>query len=611
MTSFARLLAFTAAVCSMGARAALFTDPTALPSGKVYDYIVIGSGPGGGTVAARLSENPSVNVLVIEAGITDVGAQELQIPLFAPNLVEDSPYNWNYTTVPQPELGGRQINYARGKVLGGSSSINWMFWTRGPQDDYDKYAEITGDEGWSWDAIQPFWQKALRIERLVPPTDGHDTTGEIDPSIHGHNGAINISTHNYPFPPDASVIGASHELGGDVAYNEDFNSGNPLGLGWFQGANGGGIRSSSATAYLHPASSRTNLDVLIQTQVTKLIQTGTDGDTPVFRGVRFAQSPSAPTFTLTATREVILSAGAINTPQLLMLSGLGPTAHLSSLGIPTIVDIPSVGQNLSDHPAVPLPYSVLLPPVDDVITNIERDPVRAALALAQWEATRSGVLANSGTNQIAFVRVPANDSVFESVPDPSSGPTAPHLEFLAVPGYPSFLGNVPATGGYTAFGGILIAPTSRGTITLASASPFAAPLIDPAFLSTAFDRAALRAVMRAVARFAAAPAWTGFLTGRALGFEDVDLASDAALDAWASAGAFSIWHPAGTAAMAACGAAEGVVGPDLRVKGVEGLRVVDASVFPFVPAAHPQAMIYAFAERAAELIKNGTRACSN
>ncbi|KAI0632234.1 aryl-alcohol-oxidase from pleurotus Eryingii [Trametes polyzona] len=587
-------LALTILVYALQAGAALLTDPAHLPAGKTYHYIVIGSGPGGGTVAARLSEDPSVNVLVIEAGIRNDDAQIVEVPLLSMNLVNGSRYDWNYTTIPQAGLDGRRVGYPRGKVLGGSSTINWMFWVRAPQDDYNKYAQITGDEGWSWDAILPLWQK---IERLVPPTDGHDTSGELNPRIHGTSGAINISTHNYPFPIDPYMIGASKELGGPVAYNEDYNSGDPLGLSWLQGSYGGGIRNSVATGYLGPAlSRRSNLDVLIQTQVTKLIQTGLDGEVPIFRGVEFAKSRTAHKYSLSATREVILSAGSVNTPQLLMLSGIGPLAHLSFHGIPTIVDLPGVGQNLSDHPGTIMPYSVVSPERDDVFTNLARNTTLEAELLAQWKATHNGFMADVACNQITFARLLDNDDIFNTVPDPSSGPTAPHVELLALPGHPAFLGNTPAEGGFTDFAAILVSPTSRGSITLASSDPFDAPLIDPRLLSTPFDRAAMRYAIRLAARFASAPAWSSFLVGPALGFEDVDIDSDEQVDAWARKEAISIWHPAGTAAMAACGAAEGVVDPDLR---------------PFVPAAHPQAMVYAFAERASQLIRSGKPACAS
>ncbi|KAI0642211.1 alcohol oxidase [Trametes meyenii] len=597
----------TLACAAASTQAALYTDPAQLPKGKRYDYVVIGSGPGGSTVAARLSEDPHVNVLVIEAGVKGDGVLDIDVPALAPNLQPSSAFDWNYTVVPQAGLDNRTFPFSRGKVLGGTSKLNWMFWSRGPRADYDKYAQLTGDPGWSWDSLLPLWKK---VERLVAPADHHDTTGEIDPTIHGTKGAISISVHGAPFPTDPHVVDAAKELGGVFELIEDYNSGNPLGVARVQCSYGGGIRSNAGTSYIEPTLSRRNLDVLIQTQVTKLLKTGSEGNTPVFRGVQFAQSSSAPKYVLNVTREVILSAGAFNTPQLLMLSGLGPSDQLKGLGIPTIVDLPDVGQHLADHPSVALPYGAASVQ-DDIFTNLARNATFFNDTISEWEAKRQGIATNSVSNNIGFFRIAANDSVFKTQPDPSSGPTAPHLEFLAIPGLFPFLEFVPPNTEVTSFAAILVSPTSRGSVTLSSSDPFAAPVINPNLLGTAFDIAAIRHAVRSVQDFAAAPAWSGFLIGPTLGLEDVH--SDAEVDAYARNVTTTIWHPTGTAFMAKCGPAgkeSGVVNPDLTVKGVKGLRVVDASVFPFIPAAHPQAVIYVFAERAAELIKSGKSACS-
>ncbi|OSD04767.1 GMC oxidoreductase [Trametes coccinea BRFM310] len=606
---YLHFIAFAALLSPVTIEAALYSDPAQLPKGKAYDYIVIGSGPGGSPIAARLSEDPSVNVLIIEAGPTGFNYTNIEVPGIVPYLQPTSPFDWNYTMVPQPGLNDRSFPFSRGKVLGGCTAINWMFWVRCAQDDYDGFARVSGDDGWSWKSMLPLWNK---IERLVPPLDHHNTSGEINPSIHGKNGAINISVHNAPYPTDDPVVRAAQEVGGDFRLMEDYNSGDPLGLAWFQGSIGNGIRNDAATAYLAPALSRKNLDILIKTQVTKLVQTGFQDDKPVIRGVTFAQSRTAPAFALNATKEVILAAGAFNTPQLLLLSGIGPASDLSLLGVPTIIDHPNVGQNLTDQPLVPLHYGAAQKQ-DDVYTNLARNATFFHESLDEWETERRGIFTNAANNHLGFFRIPANDSVFEGQPDPSAGPTAPHLEFIPVPGTFSFLGPTPLAGYYTLFAVVLLTPTSRGSVTLLSTDPFTQPVINPNFLDTAFDIAALRHGIRAAHNFSRAHAWDGFLTGRAMSWALVDVEVDADVDEFTRESAITIWHPTGTAAMARCGTpAEvgGVVDPDLRVKGVEGLRVVDASVFPFVPAGHPQAVIYAFAERAAELIKSGHRACS-
>ncbi|KAI0675773.1 alcohol oxidase [Trametes maxima] len=597
------LSVFILTVCAASTRAALYADPAELPSGKTYDYIVVGSGPGGSTVAARLSEDPNVNVLVVEAGVRGKGVLEIETPLLAPYLLPNSSFDWNYTTVSQPGLGNRSVAYARGKVLGGSSKLNWMAWTRGARDDYDRFAKHTGDEGWSWNSILPLWQK---IERLVPPVDHHNVTGEVDPSIHGVHGAVNISLPGAPFPTDDVLIESAKELGGDFKLIVDNNNGNPLGLAWAQASIGGGSRHDAATSYLEPVLSRNNLDVLVQTQVTKLVHTSTDDGIPVFRGVQFSQSPAAPQFAVNASREVILSAGSINTPQLLLLSGLGPRAHLASMGIIPIVDIPDVGHHLIDHTAVSVPFAAANAE-DDVLTDLARNATYLNETLSQWKTERRGIGTNSVLTILQFLRIPGNDSIFDTHSDPSSGPTAPHIELLPKPGTYPFVGPIPSEGAFTLFSATLVSPTSRGSVTLSSNDPFAPPLINPNFLSTAFDVAAIRYAVRSVLRFVSASAWKDFITGPALGFEDVHTDDD--IDAWAREKAFTVWHPVGTARMARCGVDEGVVNPDLTVKGVKGLRVVDASVFPFIPAGHTQAAVYAFAERAAELIKSGRGSC--
>ncbi|KAI0642212.1 aryl-alcohol-oxidase from pleurotus Eryingii [Trametes meyenii] len=597
------LLLFILSACAASVRAALYVDPAKLPLSKTYDYIVVGSGPGGSTVAARLSEDPNVNVLVIEAGVRGKGVLEIDMPLLAPYLLPNSPFDWNYTTVPQQGLGNRSVSYARGKVLGGSSKLNWMAWTRGARDDYDRFAKHTGDEGWSWNSILPLWR---RIERLVPPVDNHNVTGEVDPSIHGLRGSVNISLPGARFPTDRPLIESAKELGGDFELIVDNNDGNPLGLAWAQSSIGGGSRHDAATSYIEPVLSRSNLDVLVQTHVTKLVQTGNDDGTPEFRGVEFSQSPTALKFAVNASREVILSAGSINTPQLLLLSGLGPRIHLTSLGITPIVDIPDVGQHLIDHTAVPVSFAAANAE-DDVLTDLARNSTYLNATLSEWKTERRGIGTNSVLSILQFLRIPGNDSIFEAHPDPSSGPTAPHIELLPKPGTYPFASNIPSEGAFTLFSATLVSPTSRGSVTLSSSDPFAPPLINPNFLSTAFDVAAIRYAVRSVLRFVSAPAWKGFITGPALGFEDVHTDDD--IDAWAREKAFTVWHPVGTARMARCDAAEGVVNPDLAVKGVRGLRIVDASVFPFIPAGHTQAAVYAFAERAAELIESGQGSC--
>jgi len=308
-------------------------------------------------------------------------------------------------------------------------------------------------------------------------------------------------------------------------------------------------------------------------------------------------TPTGPVFTRSATKEVILAAGAVNTPQLLMLSGIGDSAQLRKFNIQTIVNLPDVGKNMQDHVLLPNVFSVNANFTND---DIDRNTTLFQDDLALWEQSHSGPFAISTTSELGWLRLAKNATIFHTVEDPSSGPEAPHYEIIFANQFASFVDPTPATGHFMLIASNLITPTSRGSVKLASANPFDAPNIDPALLNSDFDIFAIREGVKAALRFAAAPAWKDYVIGPYGALADAK--TDAEIEAYARSNAATVYHPFSTASMSPNSSSQGVVNPDFRVKNTVGLRIVDASVVPYVPAAHPQAALYAIAERAAILI---------
>ncbi|KAF8194628.1 hypothetical protein BJ912DRAFT_1141461 [Pholiota molesta] len=550
-----------------------------------YDYVIIGAGNAGLVVANRLSENPNVSVLVIEAGY------------------KGTSLDWNYTLVPQVGMDGKTFAYPRGYVLGGCTTINYSFHQYGSNEDWTRYARLTGDTSWEWDNIKKY---RTVHEKLVPPLDGHDTSDQIIASLHSTTGVTEISLPGFNLSMDPRVI-ATTEQSAEWPFNQDMAGGDRslLGMGWLQSSTGGGVRSSSSTSYLAQSNRRPNLTVVINTIVTKLVQTATSQGKPTFLGVQFSSSPGTSNVpggrlgSVTARKEVILSAGAVGTPQILQLSGIGDKNYLNSLGIKSIINNPNVGENLSDHTFLPNIFSVN---ANDTLDNMLRNNVTVQNTINQFVQTKTGVFANNVVNQFGFSRIPANSSIYQSVADPSAGPTSPHWEIIPSdywfrPGFTR-----PPTGSFVTFVSVLISPTSRGTIKIKSANPFDKPIIDPRYLTTDFDVFAMRETVKSVKRLVAEPAWAGYVTGPS-GDSFVAAIDDPSIDAYVRDVTTTIFHPVGTAAMASASSSAGVVNPDLTLKGANGVRIVDASIFPFIPSSHTEGPVYLVAEKASDLIK--------
>ena len=526
----------------------------------MYDYVIVGAGSAGCVLASRLTENPDIQVLVLEAGPPDT-ADEIHIPAAISQLFQ-GPYDWNYATIPQQRAGDRSIYWPRGRVLGGSSSINAMIYIRGSRPDYDGWRDDYGCDGWGYTDLLPYF---LRAE--------HNSRGES--AWHGASGPLSVQDLRYKSSLTQTFVAAARSCGQPV--NDDFNGPQQDGVGFYQVTQRGGRRWSAADAYLHPAAGRPNLTVL-----TDALATGIEIEGGRATGVRYLWRGAEEV--AWAQGEVILAGGAVNSPQLLLLSGIGPAGHLRDLGIPVVVDSPGVGANLSDHP---------------IVTGMWGTPRTRGLwelagprNLARWQLLHSGPLASNVAEAGGFWRsdpaLPAPDIQWHVLPVPYQNYGLADPAIRAV--------SVLIT---------LIAPGSRGRITLRSADPRHKPAIDPAYLSDMADLDPLLAAIGQVREFAAARPMSKLVKSELAPGDGLRTAAE--LTGWIRRDITTIYHPAGTCAMGgdsglAASKLTSVVDQELRVRGVDRLRVVDASVMPTVPRGNTNAPVIAIAERAADLI---------
>lgn len=547
------------------------------------DYIVVGAGSAGAAVAARLSEDPTVSVLLLEAGPVD-RALELHVPAAFSKLFR-GPYDWNYDTVPQPELEGRTVYWPRGKTLGGSSSLNAMMWVRGFAGDYDEWATAAGDT-WSWQALAPYF---LRVENTEDAQDASLGTG----------GPQRIERQRDPRPHTSAFLAAARELGYPVT-----TANLPTGQGFSQTmvSQRRGGRASTADAYLRPARGRRNLRVITDALVRRVTFTlrqaqGPDAQGPGVRGPGSEGSPRATgvyvdvagiTRHAVARREVILSGGAINTPQLLMLSGIGPAEHLAQHDIPVLVDAPGVGENLQDHLVAGLAPAA----ASGTLYGAEQ-----VAQLGRYLSQRRGMLTSNVAEAYGFVRTTVADET-------GAPPELPDIEiiFAAAPYVGEGLVPLPAEG--ITVGAILLRPRSRGTIRLASADPREAAVIDPRYLTDpdGVDARTLLAGLAECERLIATDALGAVTTGGWVQPEGGETMTPVERTEMSMRRySHTLYHPVGTARMGLDEAS--VVDPELRVRGVRGLRVADASVMPTLIRGHTNAPAIVIGERAADLVR--------
>jgi choline dehydrogenase-like flavoprotein len=511
----------------------------------VYDYVIVGAGSAGCVLAARLSEDPETSVLLLEAGPPDT-KENIHVPLGYLQLARTD-VDWDYCTVPEAGCDGRRLPLPRGKVLGGSSSVNAMIYVRGNRADYDAW----GAPGWSWEDLFPYFLRAEDNERGA--SEWHGAGGPLPVSDQRSGGTI---------PP--AFVEAGVEAG--LARNEDFNAAEQDGVGIYQVTQRGGMRASAAVAYLHPAMERPNLTVMPYMQVNRVLFEG-----PRAVGVEAVQLGEARE--LRAEREVILCAGAYNSPQLLMLSGVGPAEHLAMREVELVLDQPGVGENLSDHAAA---YSVWTTPrPESLLAALE------PAALEEFTATQTGPFASNLAEAGGFARVQA-------------GAPAPDVQFhfAAVHIVDEGMGDPQAHGVWVS--PCLLTPRSRGSVRLASADPSAKPIVRNEFYSAEEDVERMLAAVELMEEICAQPALRPYC---AEPFTVPAGGSEAEIRAHLARTTFPIYHPVGTCAIGS------VVDPELRVRGLEALRVVDASVMPAVPRGNTNAPVIAIAERAADLIR--------
>jgi len=526
---------------------------------RAFDYVIVGAGTAGCVLANRLSEDPRNSVCLIEAGASD-SHPYIRVPALVGAALTLPQYSWGLETVPQPHLNGRRIPVPRGRVLGGSSSVNGMVYFRGHPKDYDDWA-AEGNRGWSWADVLPYF---IRSE---------DNTEYAGSPYHGHSGPMGVSSIRGPNPLNRVFADAMQSL--QFRHCDDFNGPTPEGYGLRQGAIRNGRRESGVTAFLKPAIHRANLTVMTEATLARIVlQNGRASGVDVLTGNE--------TQRVTARREVILCGGAIGSPQMLLLSGIGDGAALQELGITVQHHLPAVGQDYHDHIAANV--QMWTTNAQSYGISLKALP-RGAWNVLQYLPARRGPFASNVFESHAILR---------SLP----GLNRPDIQVVFQPArrnqntFPLPLGH-----GFV-LSVVLLHPKSRGSVTLASNDPRAKPLVDPALLSAPDDIEPLVRGLKLTRRVFAAPAFAPYRATEFLPGASVD--SDDSWKDYIRATAATVHHPAGSCRMGT--GDDAVVTPELKVRGIEGLRVADASIFPNLMGGNTNAPVVMVAEKAADMI---------
>jgi choline dehydrogenase-like flavoprotein len=526
-----------------------------------YDYIITGGGTAGCVLAHRLSADPSVKVLLLEAGGSD-RHPFFHLPAGFAKMTKGIG-SWGWSTVPQKHLKNRVLRYTQAKVIGGGSSINAQIYTRGAPADYDAWVRDAGAHGWSYSDVLPYFKRAENNQRYAN-------------EYHGYGGPLGVSNPISPLPICEAFFQAGQELG--IPFNPDFNGAHQEGLGYYQLTQSNARRSSTSVAYLNPIRDRRNLTVRLGTQVLRVVVENGRAS-----GVEVAGAGSASPQFVRAGREVIVTSGAMGSPKLLMQSGIGPAGHLRSVGVNVIHDLPGVGGNLQDH----LDLFVIAECTGDHTYDKYNQPHHAAWAGLQYLLWKKGPVASSLFETGGFWYV-------------EKGARSPDIQFHLGLGSGIEAGVAKMKNPGVTLNSAYLRPRSRGTVRLASADPTAAPLIDPDYWGEPRDRDLAIEGLRLAREILRQPALKRFVMAERLPGDA--LKTDADLFDYAFAHAKTDHHPVGTCRIGPANDRTSVVTPDLRVIGIEGLRVADASVMPFIPSCNTNAPTIMVAEKAADHI---------
>ncbi|ESS14774.1 Alcohol dehydrogenase [acceptor] [Betaproteobacteria bacterium MOLA814] len=540
-----------------------------------FDYIVVGAGTAGCLLANRLSADPAKRVLLLEAGKQD-NYPWIHIPVGYLYCIGNPRTDWLYKTLPEPGLNGRSLAYPRGKTLGGCSSINGMIYMRGQARDYNAWATATGEPQWDWAHSLPDFMAHEDHYRM----DQHGTATPAFGKLHGHGGEWRVEKQRLRWDILEAFAEAAVQAG--IERTEDFNSGDNAGVGYFEVNQKSGWRWNTSKAFLRPVRSRKNLVIWTEAHVEKLLFTTQDGK-PRCTGAQVMRGGQS--LSVQAHNEVILSAGAIGSPQLLQLSGIGDATHLTNLGIAVVKDLPGVGQNLQDHLQIRAVFKVEGASTLNTLANSWWGKAKIGL---EYLLKRSGPMSMSPSQLGAFTK---------SDPSQPYANLEYHVQPLSLDAFGEDLHAFPA---FTA-SVCNLNPSSRGSVTITSNKSTDAPAVAPNYLSTEEDRLIAAQSLRQVRAIASQPALAGYTPQEWK--PGVVYQSDEALARLAGDIANTIFHPVGTTKMGRNNDLSAVVDPFLRVHGVLGLRVVDASVMPTITSGNTNSPTLMIAEKAARWIQ--------